>query len=76
LQLARAGSGQEVVSMAPESDVLILFRTLRADRIQYLEFERAMGEFVNAAAFWMKKLGSVAQDQFIPGPMNAQIFYP
>ena len=76
LQLARARTAHEVVSLAPGSDTLMLFRVLRADRIEFRAFQKAMSDFVNAAAFWTAKLAFTTQARIVPGPVSAQIFYP
>ncbi len=76
LQLAKARSEREVLSLAPDRDQLVLFRTLRAERLTLFEFDAALGGFVNALAFWTEKLGTGDRPALRSGPAAEQILYP
>lgn len=76
LQLAKARSGREVLSLATDRDRWVLFRILPADGLTLRDFDTAVGDFVNAAAFWMVKLTPGDQTAVSPGPLPAQILRP
>jgi len=76
LQLAKARSEREVLSLAPDRDQLVLFRILRSERLNLLGFDAALGEFVNATAFWLERLAPSDKSPVRAGPVTERILYP
>ena len=69
LQLACSHDASEVLSLDDETDHLILFEILHADRIDTNLFSNALSQFVNGQEFWMrqlKALRSPAASPFVP----------
>lgn len=74
-QLARAYRSSEVLSLAPDSGRLVLFRTLDARATELAAFDSALSSFVNAQAFWSAEHRSSAVAPRAASPV-AQFLYP
>ena len=69
LQLIRTRENAEILSLDPELESIVLHRCMDAGALDLTTFDRALGEFVNAAAFWTRKIEGLFPDaQSRPSP--------
>ena len=71
--LGRLRDHQEVLSLDPDDDRLVLFRQLSAPGLSVVDLDQAIGDFANGLAFWQHV--SRAPDRPARLPMQ-QIFRP
>ncbi|EXJ15661.1 CesT family type III secretion system chaperone [Imhoffiella purpurea] len=66
---------EEVLSLDPEGEDLILFRRLQASGLRLDDFERALESFANRLERWTRRL---AADRTVPSPVAApmHIIFP
>lgn len=76
LQTARSGAASESLAMDPETDALVVIRTLDSTRLDLRGFDRALGAFVNAAAFFQAKADPSDRGAAAPGPAFTQFLFP
>ena len=76
LHLTRLQDKQEVLSVDPEGNDLVLFRPLPALGLTLVDFEQALESFVNSLEFWTANTsGTVASWTAVPLPAS-QILFP
>jgi len=71
--LGRLRDHQEVLSLDPDDDRLVLFRQLGARGLSLADFDQAIGDFANGLAFWQQVSRAPARPARLP---MQQIFRP
>ena len=74
LHLARLRSKQEVLSLEPGSDELVLFRQLPARSLTITEFEQALEDFANSLEIWINTVAEPAHT--LAPPPSIQMLFP
>ena len=73
LNLAQLQDKQEVLSLEPDSDELVLFRQLPARALSIAEFEKALEEFANGLEYWTSGVTAPVRP-LAPPPMMQMLF--
>ncbi|MEM8622182.1 MAG: hypothetical protein AAGG47_01535 [Pseudomonadota bacterium] len=75
IHLGRSMAGEEIVTVEPEGKRLILFRELPVPE-SVTRFSEAIGAFVNAAAFWTRRLRAEIATETAPRGPQMRMMYP
>ena len=77
LQLTTMAALEEVLTLNPEDETLMLFRRLPAGRQTLEDFEGALEGFVNQLERWMRELSQPASSAPTSPPIpTLQLFFP
>lgn len=68
--LAGLETHEEVLSLDPEVDDLVLFRCLPAQALSLVDLEKAIEAFANRLEFWMRELSGAQSRPTLPPPMH------